>query len=129
MLAQDLANRAVGLDANMRREDDERLALGGHVVREGREAGLAHEGQARQATECKVLAPARLHQVDHLAGDEVNLVGADARGEERIVLRVPARAERLRCEPIHGVASKCAREVLVARSLCSTRRDGEPRHL
>eukprot|EP00964_Phaeocystis_antarctica_P071220 scaffold43418_cov60-Phaeocystis_antarctica.AAC.2 len=105
------ADLPVELDAHVRREEDEHLPAAGHVVRVRREAGAPRERHAAQPAERKVLAPSVLEQVDELVGLAVDLVGARARREQRVVVRVALLRQHRRRDPLNGTRAQRAGEV------------------
>mmetsp|Transcript_6655 Transcript_6655/g.21808 ORF Transcript_6655/g.21808 Transcript_6655/m.21808 type:complete len:347 (-) Transcript_6655:107-1147(-) len=106
------ADFAVIAHAHVRCEQDEELALIGHMVGVGGQAGLARKRHARQASQCEGLAPPLSHQVDQLLLRKVHLIRAHRVREERVAFLVAAGVERRRYRVVNLARHPGSREEL-----------------
>mmetsp|Transcript_46742 Transcript_46742/g.123057 ORF Transcript_46742/g.123057 Transcript_46742/m.123057 type:complete len:337 (-) Transcript_46742:2226-3236(-) len=121
--ALQLADRAVALDAHVRRKEHKHLTgareIVRHVVRVRSEAGDARERDASQPAQRKVLAVARRENVVDLALLRVHLVRAHARRKEGVLRRITHLLERVPDQMINAPAAEVAGEVDVRGGLRS----------
>mmetsp|Transcript_69841 Transcript_69841/g.204419 ORF Transcript_69841/g.204419 Transcript_69841/m.204419 type:complete len:433 (-) Transcript_69841:65-1363(-) len=95
---------------HVRAKENEDVAVLRHVVREGHEAGLAHERRASDAAHREALAPVVLHEACQVSLLIVDLVGADGLPVDRVFrgqAELPKHGQR---PPHHHVARDGAGE-------------------